>query len=157
MYYGLVGDKPQAQIWEVAFNVCMVLGSGANKVAEVFLCEIAAQETHSGTLRDRHATSMGTGLNQIERISFDNIMARTRDEVWDTIRFHFGIERNLNYEMLAYSPLLSMIFARLHLRLIPEEIPADIEGRAAYWKKYYNTEAGAGTVEDYLKNCKAHL
>ena len=70
----------------------------------------------------------------------------------------FGIvESTLNYEILAYSPLLAMVFARLFLKLIPEEFPGTLEGRAKYWKKYYNTEAGAGTPEEYIENVGAHL
>ncbi|MDB4312143.1 hypothetical protein N9937_01805 [bacterium] len=29
--------------------------------------------------------------------------------------------------------------------------PNDIEGLAKYWKKYYNTEAGKGTIEDFIE------
>lgn len=154
MYYGLTDCR---QISQIASIVCGVLGMGINNNADQFLCEIAAQETHSGTLRDRHAVKMGVGLMQIDRICFDDIMARTHEKTWDLIQEEFGIERNLNYEMLAYSPLLSMIFARLHFRLIPEEFPINLFERAKYWKKYYNTVAGAGTPEEYLENCRVYL
>lgn len=154
MYYGLTTRE---QVKESADTVCYVLGHGIHRNASQFLCEIAAQETHSGTLRDRHATKMGVGLMQIERVSFNNTMDRTHQKIWYLINEEFGVEQNLNYEMLAYSPLLSMIFARLHLRLIPEEFPTNIGARASYWKKYYNTIAGSGTAEEYIANCEAHL
>lgn len=54
-------------------------------------------------------------------------------------------------EHLRYNPYLSLIFTRLFYRLIPEAIPETIEGRAKYWKKYYNTVLGKGTVEHYLE------
>ena len=39
---------------------------------------------------------------------------------------------------------------RLHYRRIPKPLPSSIEGQAKYWKKYYNSMAGRGTVEDFL-------
>jgi len=39
---------------------------------------------------------------------------------------------------------------RLHYRRIPKPLPSSPEGQAKYWKKYYNSMAGRGTVEDFL-------
>ena len=39
---------------------------------------------------------------------------------------------------------------RLHYRRIPKPLPSSLEGQAKYWKKYYNSMAGRGTVEDFL-------
>jgi hypothetical protein len=43
---------------------------------------------------------------------------------------------------------------RIHYRRVPEALPAvgDVPGMAAYWKEYYNTHLGAGTVEEYEEN-----
>lgn len=46
-------------------------------------------------------------------------------------------------------PLFSGVFARIRLYLVPAAIPNDINGQAAYWKKYYNSAAGAGTVTGF--------
>lgn len=154
MYYGLTHPE---QIHQHARAVCDVIGNGKNNAAIQFLQEIAAVETHSGTLRDRHAVRLGIGLMQIDRICFVDVMKRTKISVWDSITEALGIEINVDYEMIAYSPLLSILFARLHLKLIPDEIPANRLERAAYWKKFYNTEAGAGTVDHYMKSCDAYL
>jgi hypothetical protein len=40
---------------------------------------------------------------------------------------------------------------RLHYRRIPTKLPSSLKGQAAYWKKYYNSSAGRGTVEDFLE------
>ena len=48
---------------------------------------------------------------------------------------------------------------RVHYLRAPEPLPeaGDLEGQAAYWKKWYNTAQGAGTVEHYIRNWrKAH-
>ena len=40
---------------------------------------------------------------------------------------------------------------RLHYRRIPKPLPSSAKGQAKYWKKYYNSSAGRGTVEDFLE------
>jgi len=44
----------------------------------------------------------------------------------------------------------STAMARIRYWYVPEALPEDIEGQAAYWKRYYNTEGGSGTIEEYL-------
>lgn len=43
------------------------------------------------------------------------------------------------------------IAARLVLSNIPSAIPTDLQGQATYWKNNYNTSAGAGTANDFIK------
>lgn len=45
---------------------------------------------------------------------------------------------------------IGALFARMHYFRVPAHIPYDITGQAEYWKRYYNTVAGAGTVEQYM-------
>ena len=44
-------------------------------------------------------------------------------------------------------------FCRLHYRRVPAKLPkaGDLKGQAEYWKKYYNTEKGKGTIEHFIK------
>jgi hypothetical protein len=44
--------------------------------------------------------------------------------------------------------------ARLVYLRAPSPLPQDddIEALAAYWKKYYNTDLGAGKVQDFIKH-----
>lgn len=43
--------------------------------------------------------------------------------------------------------------ARVHYMRIPEALPRadDLLGQAQYWKAYYNTSAGAGTVDGFMQ------
>lgn len=43
---------------------------------------------------------------------------------------------------------------RAHYRRKPGALPeaGDLAGQAAYWKKWYNTELGAGTEDEYIHN-----
>jgi hypothetical protein len=54
--------------------------------------------------------------------------------------------------LLAVSDRLACAFARIYYIRIPQAIPKELGAQAAYWKKYYNTTAGAGTVEHYTAN-----
>lgn len=41
---------------------------------------------------------------------------------------------------------------RVHYLRFSTPIPEGVIGQARYWKQYYNTERGAGRVEDYVAN-----
>ena len=36
-------------------------------------------------------------------------------------------------------------------------MPTSVEGQANYWKKYYNSELGAGSVEHYIELVDKYL
>ena len=52
----------------------------------------------------------------------------------------------------------STVIARIYYLRFPEPLPDanDIEAMAQYWKKYYNTYLGAGTVEDWVEGYKRY-
>ena len=49
---------------------------------------------------------------------------------------------------------LAAAMCRIHYRRVAAPLPAadDIEGLAAYWKTYYTTAAGAGTVDEFIRH-----
>jgi len=53
---------------------------------------------------------------------------------------------------LIWDPRLMVSMTRVHLWRDPSPLPAadDLQGQAALWKRIYNTEAGAGSVEGYM-------
>ncbi len=57
------------------------------------------------------------------------------------------LEADLTYQIL---------MARIHYLRVEDSIPKvdDLEGQARYWKQFYNTPKGKGTVEEYMKNYK---
>jgi hypothetical protein len=61
-----------------------------------------------------------------------------------------------SHDALIWNVRLACCMARVHYWQIPERLPAfdDLEGLAKYWKKYYNTPRGSGTVERFLAECK---
>lgn len=65
--------------------------------------------------------------------------------------------KNLTLEQnLCYNMMFSVFMCRVFYLRFKENIPHDLEGQARYWKKYYNTSLGKGTVEQYIKNYRRY-
>lgn len=149
MYYGIT--RPEQAV-QMANDVCDVLGHGSGH-AVALMVETAAQETRLGAYRDRTDYAAGTGLCQIDEIAFNDIVARTAPRRRVLLKEHFDVDLSrIQYRELEHAPLLGMLFCRLHYILVPAPVPDTVEGRAAYWKRFYNTEAGRGTPGEYLRN-----
>jgi len=129
-------------------SVVAIVGGGES--AERLLIETAAAETDLGKQPDR-SWNVGIGIMQFDYIGFIDVQQRTRASLKKEILQTFGVDVDkTKHTDLRYSPLVSVIFARLKYRLVPHAIPKSIEGRADYWKKWYNSELGKGTPEHYL-------
>lgn len=148
LYYGLVDEEEAYKYIKV---VCDSLGYGKNKNADKLLLETAKAETLLGKAKDTTLTKAGCGLCQFDKEPFEDVKERVmkyRYIILDKMKIDIQI---VEYEWLTYNPLLSFLFCRLKYRLIPEEIPTTLEGRARYWKKYYNSILGAGDIYHYLQ------
>lgn len=136
----------------MAIVVCDVLGHGKNKKAVKLLLETAGAETGKGTVKD-NTLYAGMGITQFDKVPFYDVKDRCRQSDKDLIKTYFDIDIELvEWEHLRYNPLLALIFTRLKYKKVPNEIPDNIEGRAKYWKTFYNTVSGAGTIDHYLGN-----
>lgn len=147
LYYGL---KSKEDAVKYARAVVDVLGGGNPAVA--LLVETAAAETLLGQLKDPTPYAAGTGLTQVDKGTFDWLKQLYADhKLGNLIIQHFNIKLSkTQYQELETSPLLAMIFCRLRYYAVPTAIPVTLQGRAAYWKQWYNTSAGKGTIDDYL-------
>lgn len=147
MNYGKISNN---SVIEAIKKVCDCLGYGKNKTAGIFICEILATETQFGDYYDRTLYA-GMGIAQFDKRPFNDVKKRTRTHNKLKVQKELGIDIDLvKWEDLRYNVLLSVLFARLKLLLIPDHIPVIIELRSDYWKKYYNSYAGKGTTEDYM-------
>lgn len=146
--YGLISKQ---HLDDIITDVTNTLGDGSNHTAHLLLKETAMAETHYGDTPDTHLFS-GYGLFQFDKPGFDDVVQRTSQRNKDLIKKVYDIDIDqVSLLALQWSPLLSTIFARLFYLLKPGTIPDTLEGRAQYWKHYYNTKLGAGTVEHYIK------
>ena len=151
IYYGAI-DLNQIEL--VADRVVEALGGGDN--AYMLIMETCQQETNGGTyLARRSAYAAGVGINQCDPIGFTDTRNRTSKRVKKIVLEEFGVNVDaVHHRELAYSPLLSFIWCRLHYLLRPGAIPDTIEGRAGYWKVWYNSVLGKGTTKEYIHNAQ---
>ena len=63
-----------------------------------------------------------------------------------------GLGNDLEFSLLS-NIALQVAFCRLKYRRDKDPIPSwdNLEAQAKYWKKVYNTELGAGTVDHFMK------
>ena len=57
-------------------------------------------------------------------------------------------------DILEKSIAAGIIHCRLKYWRVPKRMPNTLEGRAEYWKTYYNSSDGAGTEEKYVETIK---
>ena len=60
-------------------------------------------------------------------------------------------------EILEKNIAAGIIHCRIKYWRVPKRMPNSIEGQADYWKKYYNTEGGAGVPEHLVESVKKYL
>jgi hypothetical protein len=154
-YYGVTSVE---SLLPMAARVCNTLGHGVNQVAIPFLLEIAAAETQMGTFPDGFKKD-GFGLNQADKISIGpDLKGRIQETSRQAVLKEFGVDVfKFTPQDIENDPLNAFIQARCHFLPFKAVIPATLEGRARYWKRLYNTEAGDGTVEHYIKSANDWL
>ena len=102
------------------------------------------------------------GLFQMEPVTFNDIYYRYLVKA-NKVHLKAAVHAHMvgrDSEYLVTDPVYQLItnlpfavlMARIKYLMVPAPIPKTVNGQAAYWKKYYNTEHGAGKVEHYLKN-----
>lgn len=106
----------------------------------------AAQESLFGTYM-RQVRGPAMGAFQIEPATFDWLKGKYKKT--------YPILSNVDVGDLEWDLALAIIFARLRYRAVPSALPIDeVYALAAYWKQYYNTPLGAGTIEEFVNNYK---
>lgn len=127
--------------------------------AEELLLGTAAQESHMGYYR-RQIKGPARGIFQMEpdterSMWLDSIAHRPSLAV--SIHSVCGIDRP-DPQALEFNLSYQTIMARLRYYLwVKEPIPESLRGQAEYWKKHYNTEAGAGTPAEYIANYRTYV
>ena len=125
------------------------------------LRRIALVESDDGRNSRTYRQGYHGGIWQVDLIGFQDtqdtnshpgLVSKFRE-----IQREFGIDwPSVQWEDLR-KPLYSGLAARLKLSNVAESIPlaSDVAGQASYWKRYYNTESGAGTVEKFIQDVMA--
>ncbi len=155
VYYGL---SRLTQLFEMIDDACEVMkGNGEDvEATKQLMLATAAQETHLGSLKDPTVYRAGAGVMQIDPIGIEDIKARSSAKKWIHFcreEFDFHLDK-LDHRELNESPFLCVVAARVRYKVVPYKVPSDLEKQWLYYKKWYNSYAGAATREEYMKNYK---
>lgn len=142
----------------IATSVCNALGHGLHGKAVNLLLETAAAETQLGTLRDPTPDGAGMGLTQGDPIGVRDVALRVRYKDVKIIEACFGFDiRVLRHSDLAWCPVKAFVFTRIKYKLRPEVIPVTLKWRTRYWKYFYNSKLGKGTVRHFAESANHWL
>lgn len=132
------------------------------------LHSLAAEELMLGTCA--HESKGGTYLKQVNGPALGawQMEMATHDDIWkrylpnqpiksSLMANHCQIRTRPSAEIMVYHLTYACAMARLCYARHAETIPKDLEGQAEYWKQYYNTKKGAGTVEAYIESYQTFI
>lgn len=110
------------------------------------LLMIAAHESGGFTYCRQGGNGPAIGLFQMEEPTFKHVI----EYLNRTGKFP-AVSRQLPFERMLTDATHAAAIARVYLYTFPEALPPpqDLDGLAAYAKKYWNTTAGKATAEDY--------
>jgi len=142
---------------EIVQPTLRFLDLGNDDSAEELLLGTASQESHMGTYLKQLGGGPALGIFQMEPATFqdlwDNVInhrEELREKVCDFEKYNFASNS------MVYNLKFACAMARVQYWRWPEKLPEpdDIEGLAKYWKKYYNSIEGKGTVAEFILNYK---
>lgn len=121
----------------------------------------AIVESNCGLFLKQLEGGPARGIYQMEPKTHEDIWVNylnVNHDIIQKVKFYC-----LNVSMNDYDLLFTLLpgnlyyataMCRLHYSRFKEPLPEsdDIEGLAYYWKKYYNTEDGAGTAQKFIDN-----
>ncbi|MFC1712367.1 hypothetical protein ACFL6S_01795 [Candidatus Poribacteria bacterium] len=144
-------------------NVCMTMLGHARQEEVSLLLGTAAVESHL-VHRRQFGGGPARGLCQMEpntaRDIFENYLQYRAERFRGLVRTWLDTEEDVQFRVPSYDELerdleayddFAFAMARIHYLRVPDSIPNTISEQAAYWKEFYNTSAGAGTVEKYME------
>ena len=99
------------------------------------------------------------GIWQVDQIAFKNSQDSNSHPSLATKFKQLNDQLNIDWKTTSWNQcvksLYSALAARINLFTIPASIPTTLDGQANYWKTYYNTGSGKGTVSYFIDCCKS--
>ncbi|KAL9657932.1 hypothetical protein ABK040_015987 [Willaertia magna] len=146
------------QVVDSALDILQNKLQWLNSNTRLFMKRVALVESHYGNDPNTYRSGYYGGIWQVDNISFQDTQQPNSHpalkakftELYDKLGI-IWMERKWTD---CTTPLYSLLAARLNLFNIPAAIPTSLADQAYYWKKFYNTNAGKGTVEYFISECK---
>lgn len=119
----------------------------------------AAQESHLGTYI-KQIKGPAKGVFQMEPLTCMDIYENYL--IYQPQLLHYILENiaiKFSPNELVWNIKFSIIMCRLHYMRVPKKLPGsdNIHEMGCYWKKYYNTNLGKGTIEEFKRNYKRFI
>ncbi len=132
-----------------------VLGKLAlwSQEAEDLLIMTAAHESNLGEYLKQLGPGPALGVFQMEKGTFNDLWDRflnQKPKLVDRIMKTCNLREKPAAEEMIDDLNLATCMARVYFLRVRQPIPTDLDQMAAYAKKYWNTELGKATPEDYL-------
>jgi hypothetical protein len=142
----------------VEFERLSGLRNIASDDAVELLLLTAAQESHLGRYLWQVGKGPALGVFQVEPNTHEDIYMnylRFKPEVIAAVS-HFKAEQLTARDNMKGNLAYQVVVARLVYYRIPKGLPSskDLMAMANYWKVYYNTHLGKGTVSEAVRNYK---
>jgi len=130
-----------------------------SEAAENLLMGTAAQESLLG----RYLVQMGGG----PALGIFQMEPATHQDCWDNFLIYRGdlavkimelsVHRRAKLEQLVWNLAYATALCRVQYCRFKEPLPEpeDVQGLAGYWKRFWNTAEGKGTVEEFVRNYTA--
>lgn len=146
----LIRDVCQRLMGHVNENeVSLLLGTAAAESGLIF-----RKQLDDGPARGLWQMEPRTGVDIFEHyLKFKPAFHMTLMSLWIDLR-HVPYWTPAIQDMIFHLEInddFACAMARIHYLRDPDPIPDSVEEQARYWKRVYNTPAGAGTVEHYLE------
>lgn len=130
----------------------------SSKKAEILLLGTAIQES-----RLKYRQQLGGG----PALSYFQIEPATHDDIWDNYLSYRGelalkvkslMTTEDKLKELKENDAYACAIARIHYLRAPAALPEanDANAQAQYWKTYYNTPLGKGTVQEFIHNWQTY-
>lgn len=163
--YQCYGVNTNTEVTTAIETATQLFSYNANKEdLRNLLKETAIAESNYGNALYDPNRNYGRGIFQFDKIGMKQALqvlqskqnADLKTKLIDIYPFSLSLENiDTIYKEFTQRAVLQAILCRFYYLGVKEAIPNTLEGRAKYWKKYYNSEKGAGTPEAYISRVKA--
>lgn len=148
-------DMDPKQLRELIEDVLKEMGLYSEAAVELLLLT-AAQESHCGKYIRQLGGGPALGIFQMEPATHADIWMNYlvhRKDLASKVNYVAGATSVEDSLTMRGNLIYQIAMARIHYLRVKEELPnGDYFEMAKYWKKYWNTYKGAGTVEEAIEN-----
>lgn len=129
--------------------------------AENLVLGTIAQESHMGFWLKQNK-GIAFGVCQMESATYDDIWTRyltLKPKIKQKVMRSCNFKEEPVPETMISDLKFAVIMCRLKYWMTPAELPHedDLQSLAEYWKEYYNTPLGKGSVEEFVQNYKRFI